>query len=308
MFATTIPGSDADKLPGAANLGVHVRSVGSSRETPTWANSATQVAAGCDLRSRTWKKCCGREIGFLLAEKMAETETKASPQSPTDQMALVASAAEIAACSIQNWYPAFARNTIKTSFIPLSHEFLEFLLADGIVLPKELSSDSPSYLDRDELSDDEDLKSVSSSDADEPIACAESSSSSSLSKQDSETEVVIPSFHALHQALGEELQRYDNKAFVKLNWTCLSDAKWINRGTLACTTPEEVYLLLKSSTRASDIIDYCRNHLTSSEQQHPDVCLVVRKWANLFPSMEFRCFVKHRTVIGTLFSFTFCQR
>jgi hypothetical protein len=39
-----------------------------------------------------------------------------------------------------------------------------------------------------------------------------------------------------------------------------------------------------------------RGSATSSKQAGAVLCLV--KWANLFPSMEFRCFVKNKKLVG----------
>jgi hypothetical protein len=114
----------------------------------------------------------------------------------------------------------------------------------------------------------------------------------------------------------------------KLNWSAPKDATWINCGSLKCTKAGDVYLLLKSSEfvvfdleRAwkdvdDDVVQINNEGLigtlvpeTANQEvnvtvqsnitdKHKITCdfpfeLVLRKWCNLHPSMEFRCFVYH---------------
>lgn len=70
---------------------------------------------------------------------------------------------------------------------------------------------------------------------------------------------------------------------------------------MKCTSPFDVFLLLKSS----DFINHDLNH-AYDDCQDPLTTrkfdLVLRKWYDLQPSMEFRCFVKNQDIIGI------CQR
>ena len=36
------------------------------------------------------------------------------------------------------------------------------------------------------------------------------------------------------------------------------------------------------------------------EEQEQELHLYLRKWANLHPSMEFRCFISQRNLVGTI--------
>ena len=52
-------------------------------------------------------------------------------------------------CQIEEWYPAFSRHSIKTKFIELSPEFVEYLLADGLILPVGCEPPSAAAADND---------------------------------------------------------------------------------------------------------------------------------------------------------------
>jgi len=123
----------------------------------------------------------------------------------------------------------------------------------------------------------------------------------------------------------------------KLNWSSPKDATWINCGTLKCTQVGDVYLLLKSSefvcfdlekawydlepeetqpaaTAAAaaekDPVGGANNKDNDDNDKHDDddddgkppvdfeYELVLRKWCNLHPSMEFRCFVYDHELIA----------
>ena len=72
-----------------------------------------------------------------------------------------------------------------------------------------------------------------------------------------------------------------------------------HNGTLKCTNFNEICLLLKSS-------DFVTNDLTNAYKfcedstPHPEdgFELVLRKYVNIIPGMEFRCFVKDHKLIG----------
>lgn len=55
-------------------------------------------------------------------------------------------------------------------------------------------------------------------------------------------------FSILDEKIRQVIQRYDGEVFPKLDWSAPRDAAWILPGqTLKCSTPADVYLLLKSS-------------------------------------------------------------
>lgn len=48
-------------------------------------------------------------------------------------------ARHVANCSFDKWYPLFRRQTIESRVVPLTHEFLQFLADDSVVLPAFLT-------------------------------------------------------------------------------------------------------------------------------------------------------------------------
>jgi hypothetical protein len=86
--------------------------------------------------------------------------------------------------------------------------------------------------------------------------------------------------------------------FIKLNWSSPKDSRWISfDNTLKCRNLDELVLLLKSSDFiAHDLkhaYDACDNPPKSQTYE-----LVFRKWYDLRPDFEFRCFVKCHQIFG----------
>ncbi len=74
---------------------------------------------------------------------------------------------------------------------------------------------------------------------------------------------------------------------------------------MECSTPSDIYLLLKSSSFATHDLEYPFADTLPSSILTPATIpyvLVLRKWFKVNPSCEFRCFVRQRTLIGI------CQR
>ncbi len=124
---------------------------------------------------------------------------------------------------LMNWYEKLIKHTIKTIFIPLSSEFIEYLTSDGLVLPK---GSKVQMLGRDELSDDEDLTPVSNP-----------------------TIIEAPTFTELNLLIDNAIQALGGKVFIKFHTKAPIDTAWINGGSLACHTSGDIYMLLKSSTK-----------------------------------------------------------
>ena len=198
---------------------------------------------------------------------------------------------EVLSCQFSSWYDTF-RNleqkrsnvTIKSTVIrPLPCDFLEYLQSDGVRLPlgaTKVSSCAPSEREGDDTwsSDSED--------------------------GNNDDEGATPRqffFPELNQQIQEGIEKLGGSVIPKLNWSSPKDATWINNGTLKCETPGDVYLLLKSS-------DFVMHDLTHAveDPSNVDYELVLRKWCNLHPSMEFRCFV-YNNELGT-FPGDFCHQ
>jgi hypothetical protein len=74
---------------------------------------------------------------------------------------------------------------------------------------------------------------------------------------------------------------------------------------MECSTPNDIYLLLKSSDFVThDLAHAFDDTADQSASPDPEIAyhLVLRKWINLNPSVEFRCFVRNRQLIAL------CQR
>ncbi|CAN7984267.1 unnamed protein product, partial [Ixodes pacificus] len=184
---------------------------------------------------------------------------------------------DVVNCSFSSWYADFKNATIPSICIPVTKEFVDYLLSDGIVLPGKVPASQSCAND----SDDE----VDWSEAD-----CESSE--------------IPSFPDLEEKVSRAIERLGGRVFPKLNWSSPKDASWIaTNNSLCCTSFSDVCLLLKSS-------DFVTHDLTqpfkACTDWHKDTDmghlfkyeLVLRKWVEIDPSTEFRCFVKDSILIG----------
>jgi D123 len=92
----------------------------------------------------------------------------------------------------------------------------------------------------------------------------------------------------------------------------LQDAAWVlpSSSPLKCTTPAEVYLLLKSSDFISHdlspetVFKHCESPSMVSSLEDPSVSadyeleLVLRKWYPIDRGREFRCFVRQEILLG----------
>lgn len=107
-----------------------------------------------------------------------------------------------------------------------------------------------------------------------------------------------------HEAVQRTIEELGGKVAPKLNWSAPKDATWIAAtNSMECRTPNDIYLLLKSS----DFVTHDLQHAfddTNSSTSDPEIPyhLVLRKWITLNPSVEFRCFVRNRKLIAL------CQR
>jgi hypothetical protein len=198
---------------------------------------------------------------------------------------------EVLACQFGSWFaPYFAPHSMKSRVITLPDDFIAYLTSDGIHIPTHAQ---PSIKDEDVFSDDEDLKSISS--------------------EESTPQSQIGAFSALQLAVEEAMEPLGGEVFVKLNWSAPLDASWMNGGTMKCVSFNEILLLLKSSDRIIFDLEHMFNAcddggVDQGGATRPDVVtLVVRKWANLHPSMEFRLFVVENNLVGIhkLFIYTY---
>lgn len=88
----------------------------------------------------------------------------------------------------------------------------------------------------------------------------------------------------------------------KLNWSSPKDATWISRhpNTMKCTSANDIYLLLKSSSFISHDLDHAFDDTVTATSPSPPFhpVLVLRAFFSPLPSFEFRCFVKDRALVA----------
>jgi len=197
-------------------------------------------------------------------------------------------------CSFEQWYSIFneaganSKNfTIRSRIIELPKEFLSYLDEDGIFLPKAPEGKSLSIRDpRFQVPASEDTYEVAG-DVDWEADSVE------------ELEGSTHCFPKLEEQIEESLQDLKREAFVKLNWTSPRDSGslW---NTMKCTTPGHVYLQLKSS----DLVQHDLHHAfdncwdAGTLENQPRTMLVLRRWSNLHPWAEFRCFVVAKRLVA----------
>lgn len=133
-----------------------------------------------------------------------------------------------------------------------------------------------------------------------------------------------PEFPEFSDEIKRSLAVLGGSAFMKTNWRSPKDAFWITAGqTMCCKDIQDIYQMLKASSicredlRCFDLPVFGLNADAETAEQmlvaHGDsgvsgsapdrtkpghLHLVLRKWHDIHPGTEFRCFVKGRNLIG----------
>lgn len=119
---------------------------------------------------------------------------------------------------------------------------------------------------------------------------------------DSEEEsATSPMFPSLEKDVINAIKDLGGSVFPKLNWSAPKDSCWISaNGTMRCETFKDICLLLKSSDFiAHDLtkaFEYCEDSTDSLPLDQFE--LILRRWTEIAPAMEFRCFVEGNKIIG----------
>jgi hypothetical protein len=101
----------------------------------------------------------------------------------------------------------------------------------------------------------------------------------------------------IHEAIRSTIEELGGKVVPKLNWSAPKDATWISAtNDMECRTPNDVYLLLKSSDFITHDLEQAFDGCVDSAEV--PYHLVLRKSFNLNPSVEFRCFVRNKKLIA----------
>ena len=195
-------------------------------------------------------------------------------------------------CSYHWWHSRYRPITPKARTVALTQSFLDYLRADGIILPAEISDSAP-------LSDDDSGIFSSTDDA------------QGTTEQDEDDEDVSTPWRSVHEDIKATIAELGGKVVPKLNWSAPKDATWISAtNSMECRSPNDVYLLLKSSDFITHDLEHAFDDcipITPDEEQDSEIkaqlnnvpyILVLRKFIQLNPSVEFRCFVRARRLIG----------
>lgn len=188
-------------------------------------------------------------------------------------------------CSYHSWHPKYKTITPKARLLPLTEPFLHYLRADGIVLP-----------------DDDDDPPITWSDNDSGMFSSETDDTDGANEE--EEGDIAAQWRDIHNNIKATIKELGGNVVPKLNWSAPKDATWINAGnSMECRNPGDVYLLLKSS----DFVTHDLGHafddcIDNGPAPAVPYHLVLRKTVQLNPSLEFRCFVRNRQILGI------CQR
>lgn len=191
-------------------------------------------------------------------------------------------------CSYDSWFPKYKSSCLKSRIIPLPPSFVEYLHEDGIVLA-----------DDDGITEEADDEWHISSNT----APRQRPTDPESSDEEDDPERLPPNqrFPETHQLIKDKIAELGGSVAPKLNWSSPKDAKWISphQNTLKCTSPNDIYLLLKSSSFISHDLDHAFDDCTPATPSRPYApVLVLRPFFTPHVALEFRCFVKHRTLIG----------
>ena len=171
-------------------------------------------------------------------------------------------------CAYNSWWPKYRSLVPKSRIIPLTQPFVDYLQADGIYLPSDDSPARPGFEDDDE--------------------------------EESQSEDVAKDWRPLHEQIKATIKELGGKVLPKLNWSAPKDATHMLGNSMNCWSADDVYLLLKSSDFISFDLNHAFDDTVSGDAQHVSIPfhLVLRKSFNMNPSVEFRCFVRGRRLIG----------
>ncbi|PWN40529.1 D123-domain-containing protein [Ceraceosorus guamensis] len=249
------------------------------------------------------------------------TSSTPTASRPSALPALTSPSQALQSTLFSTWYPNFRKISPKATIIDLQEvqpEFLKWLEEDGIVLPE--GSDLPIGREGEQ----------------------QTTRRPTDAQDEDDAEDVRPAkFDRLDARIRDVIKSYDGAVFPKLNWSAPLDAAWIVAGsTLRCTTPADVYLLLKSSDFVANDTEQAKLlydaqstagksavAISSTDSHREDTSapaaqdeleiatmssggatlepmknvpagLVLKKWFDMPPSHEYRCFVRAANLIG----------
>lgn len=110
-------------------------------------------------------------------------------------------------------------------------------------------------------------------------------------------------FRDIHARIKQVVTELGGKVAPKLNWSAPKDATWIAAtNSMECRGPSDVYLLLKSSDFITHDLEHpfddCDDFERDYEHAETKYDLILRKWVQVNPSVEFRCFVRDKKLVA----------
>ncbi|KAB5558159.1 D123-domain-containing protein [Coniochaeta sp. 2T2.1] len=207
-------------------------------------------------------------------------------------------------CSYDSWFPKYRTSCIRSRIIPLTPEFVQYIREDRIILADDDEANG-------ESAEDDDWEPTNPSRERQP---RKDDSDTEDEDGDEDEAIGLPPnkrFPELHQTIKDKIRELGGAVAPKLNWSAPKDAAWISQhqNTIKCTSPNDIYLLLKSSSFISHDLEHPFDSCTpppapasassnSGAKLSFTPVLVLRSFFSPLPSLEFRCFVKDRTLVG----------
>uniref|UniRef100_A0A3Q3F072 Translation initiation factor eIF2 assembly protein n=1 Tax=Labrus bergylta TaxID=56723 RepID=A0A3Q3F072_9LABR len=177
---------------------------------------------------------------------------------------------QVVNCQFSVWYPIFKKHSIKSVILPLPQNVIDYLLDDGTLVVSGGKRHKQTCL----------------------LCCNDQR----WSDDDTTTTVTAPEFPEFTSKVLEAINALGGRVFPKLNWSAPRDANWIAlNSSLQCDSLSDIFLLFKSSDFITH--DLTQPFVQCSDQDSPDP-LVLRKWSELIPGGEYRCFVKENKLIA----------
>jgi hypothetical protein len=136
-----------------------------------------------------------------------------------------------------------------------------------------------------------------------PTADDDSGIYSDFGSDGSEDDDPSAAWPEVHSRILEAITELAGKVVPKLNWSAPKDATWMAAtNDMFCKSPNEIYLLLKSSDFITHDLEQAFDGCTPAAEGEavPEIPfhLILRKAFNLNPALEFRCFVRERRLLA----------
>uniref|UniRef100_A0A2P2I1L5 Cell division cycle protein 123 homolog n=1 Tax=Hirondellea gigas TaxID=1518452 RepID=A0A2P2I1L5_9CRUS len=207
---------------------------------------------------------------------------------------------DVMSCSISEWYRKFRKCTITSELLDIPSEVLDYLLDTGTLVLPPASENIRSTTTASSITSAKTTASYGSSDDDDDDNEYNDKDWSTVEC----TSIQAPGLEEFSNRIRRAIARLGGKVFPKLNWTAPKDACWMSyTNSLECCTPADVYLLLKSSNLIHRDLTHPFQHCSDeSSGSAARPVLVLRRWREINPSAEFRCFVTQGKLLG------FCSR